>query len=258
MFPVDITVFIICTTFGVAVIWSTTAAENCKLFNLSMSYSGRYCPAEGIASMGMLPYQCRYMCLQSPACKAYNYNATEGACTRFTSPCPLAFACTMMEFAVFTEIPTDQCYQWVPMVTNSGNVIDARMISTGDPNRILCRMQKNGDDVVCQYNTKWGKCYANLGDEAFNNILGYDCQRLRIAEGCTALWVPYTPGNPINSRAVIAGHMANGSTVYVTKFDSSPPAKSLAGHYVEGGTHTIGNHAGVSMSSTVMMMLVIL
>ena len=165
----------------------------------------------------------------------------------------------MMEFAVFTEKTEDQCYQWIPVGTGSGNVIDACMISTDDPTRILCRMQKDGDDVVCQYNIRFGKCYANLGIGVFNNNEGYNCQRLRIVEDCTAFWVPYTVGDLINPRAVTAGNMANGDAVYVTKFDyNGPPVFSLAGHYVEGADHTIGNNGGVSQSSSVMWMLVVL
>ena len=259
MLQFHVTSVIIGTAFGLTVIWSVIAAEHCKLFSLSTSYKGRYCPGDGIVSQDQFPHQCRYICLQTAAFKAYNYNATRGTCTRFTSPCPLAVADTMMEFAVFTEKTEDQCYQWIPVGTGSGNVIDARMISTDDPTRILCSMQKDGDDAVCQYNTRFGKCYANLGIEVFNNNEGYDCQRLRIMEDCTAFWVSYTAGDLINPRAVTAGNVANGDAVYVTKFDyNGPPVFSLAGHYVEGADHAISNNWGVSQSSRVMWMLVVL
>ena len=103
MLQFHVTSVIIGTAFGLTVIWSVIAAEHCKLFSLSTSYKGRYCPGDGIVSQHQFPHQCRYICLQAAACKAYNYNATRGTCTRFTSPCPLAVADTMMEFAVFTD-----------------------------------------------------------------------------------------------------------------------------------------------------------
>ena len=50
MLQFRVTSVIIGTAFGLAVIWSVIAAEHCKLFSLSMSYKGRYCPGDGIVS----------------------------------------------------------------------------------------------------------------------------------------------------------------------------------------------------------------
>ena len=52
-------------------------------------------------------------------------------------------------------VTAEQCYQWVPVDAGSGNVSGTRMISIDDPTRILYRMQKVGDDVVCQYNRRF-------------------------------------------------------------------------------------------------------
>ena len=87
--------------------------------------------------------------------------------------------------------------------------------------------------------------------------LGYSCQRLRIMEDCTVFWVPYTARDPIPSRAVMAGHTANGSVVYVTKFYGIK-SHSLAGHYVDGAERTSGVRGRAVESSTTMMMLVVL
>ena len=247
---------VIGTVCGLIIVLSAIADEQCKLFELSMPYSGRYCPADGMVSIDLLPHQCRYICLQSTACKAYNYNATDGACVLFTSPCPLAVTDTMMEFAVFTDKTIHQCYQWLPY--SLGVDTDERMIATDASHRIICRMQKAGDDIVCQYNTRSSRCFANLGISSFSSKQGYPCQRLRIMEGCTVFWVPYTARDPIHPRAVIAGHMVNGDTVHVTKFGNNPSVYSLAGHYVEGATHTFGNSGGDFQSSAFMMMLVVL
>ena len=152
---------------------------------------------------------------------------------------------------------SDQCYKWVPYI--SEDVIDARMISTDDPSRIICRMQRAGNDIVCQYNTIYSVCFANLGNSPFGSDGGYPCQRLLIMEGCTVSWVPYIARDPIHRRAVIAGHMANGDTVYVTMFDyNRPPLFSLAGHYVEGAAITIGRLGVATQNSTTMMMLIML
>ena len=257
MLQLGVTSFIIVTAFGMVTIRSIIAIEHCKVFSSSKPYSGRYRPVDGMVSSGLLPYQCRYVCLQSIACKAYNYNATARTWTRFTLPCPLAFTDTVMEFAVFSEKPTNQCYKWVPF--SSGDVIDARMISTNDSSRIICRMQRASNDLVCQYNTIYSMCFANFGNSPFDSDGGYPCQRLLIMEDCTVSWVPYIARDPIHHRAVIADPMANGDTVYVTMFDHNrPPLFSLAGHYVEGAAITIGRLGVATQNSTTMMMLIVL
>ena len=258
MVRMDVTSVIIATAVGVTAIMSSLAVEHCKVFSVSNPYSGRYCPGDGMVTLHMLPRQCGYACLASPTCKAFNYNSTEGSCTRFTSPCLQAIPHTMMKFAVFTEKTKDQCYEWVPY--GSGDAVDPRMISADTEGyRIICRMQRDGDDRVGYFFPGQSICYGSWESSEFNSNQGYPSQRLRIMEGCTVSWVPYTAEHPINPRSVIGGHMANGAVVYVTKFDYNlPPVISLAGHYVEGADHTIGTAAGVARISSSMMMLIVL
>ena len=123
--------------------------------------------AHGVVTHHVLPHQCRYMCLQSVICRAYNYNATDGTCTLFRTPCPQAFAEALMEFAVLTQKSSDECYQWIPYVP--GDAIDSRMVYTDN---------------------------AGLLPE-FGSSQGYPCQRLRIEEDCTIIWVPYTAPDSI-------------------------------------------------------------
>ena len=250
---------IITTAVGVTVIMSTLAVEHCKAFSVSNPYSGRYCPGDGMVTLHILPHQCGYVCITSPTCKAYNYNSTEGSCTRFTSPCLQAIPHNMMAFAVFTEKTKDQCYEWVPY--GSGDAVDPRMISADTEGyRIICRMQRDGDDIVGYFSrNNQHVCFGSWESSEFNNNQGYPCQRLRITEGCTVFWVPYTVGHPINPRSVTGGHMANGDVVYVTKFDYNlPPVISLAGHYVEDADHTVATAGGVARTSSSMMMLIVL
>ena len=68
---------------------------------------------------------------------------------------------------------TEQCYQWVPVYAGSGNVSDTRMISIDDPTRISYRMQKVGDDVVCQYNRRFWPRGFGFQYSSFRIILLY-------------------------------------------------------------------------------------
>ena len=238
-------------------ILSDLAAERCKKFSVSKPHSGRYCPGDGMVVSHLLPQQCLYVCIAYPACKAYNFNATDGTCNRFTAPCLQAIPDAVMEFVVFTEKSVNQCYDWVPY--SSGDAIEPRMVFSDDTYRIVGLMQRDGHDRVGYFDAQQSKCYASWESSEFRSDQGYPCQRLRIVEDCVVFWVPYTAGNPINPRPVIGGHMANGDTVYVTKFDYNfPLVLSLVGHYVEGADHTISLAGSVIQSSSTMMMLTVL
>ena len=236
---------------------TTIKATNCIQYSLSMTYFGRYCTGDGIVTYPQLPHHCRYLCLQSATCKAYNYNGTDKTCTHFSSPCPLAFPDTAMELAVFTEIPISQCYEWVTYAR--GDPIDQRMVHV-PPTYQICRMMRDGNDLMCYFHLGFSKCFGYLGSTQFTDRDGYPCQRLRIIEACTVFWVPYVARDPIPARAVEAGHMADGNTVYVTKvvlpINNKP--RNLTGHYFLGADKSCTIFAYRVLCNPTMMMLVVL
>ena len=249
------TIITMVTSLVITICSSTLTAQTCELYRLSMPYKGRYCPSDGLVTPLPVPHLCRSMCLESPTCMAYNYNFTDKTCARLTSPCPEAFDDPVMEFVVFTQKPYKQCYGWVPYTV--GDALDERMVS--ETSRIICRMVRSGSDVVCYWHPSERKCFAYLSSP-FHSGQGYACQRMRIMEGCTIYWFPYTARDPIPPRSVTAGKMANGDTVYVTKFDYlyNGQPKNFPGHYVEGAADTVAEFAGGDRRSTTMMMMVIL
>ena len=219
-----------------------------------MPYSGRYCPGDGIETRHPLHHHCRYMCIQSKSCKAYNYNVIDGTCLRFTSPCAEALDDPIMEYMVFREEPADQCYEWVQY--NAGDTIDQRIIHVRE-NIVISRMQRAGQDIVGYFVKPQRTCYAVWMGSQFGSSSGYPCQLLRIKEGCTILWVPYIARDTIPPRAVMAGQMANGDTVFVTKFFTSTVAY-IGGHYVEGAAESISPFANRIERSNTMMVPVVL
>ena len=208
---------------------------------------------DGAITQLLTSHLCRYRCILSATCKACNYNATVGTCTSYNSPCPQALSDPAMEFAIFTQKPYEQCYEWIPY--SPGYSEDARMIYTEHSSRIIGRTQRANNNVVCYFHTYFKDCFGYFGS-TFRSAL---CQRLRIAEGCTIHWVPYIARDPIPHRAVTAGHMANGDTVYVSKFEvGNGPLSGLPGHYVEGAENTVSEYMNVPRRSTTMMMMVVL
>ena len=160
-----------------------------------------------------------------------------------------------MEYAVFTEKTVDQCYEWVPF--SPGDATDQRMIFTEVTIFVIARMQIDGNDILGRFPVNGGICYAHRGTTEVKSSGGeYPCQRLRIMEGCTIFWVPYTARDLIPLRAVVVGHMSDGNTVYVTKFKYN--SISLPGHYEEGAAHTVTTFSyGFRTSATMEMMVVL-
>ena len=220
-----------------------------------MPYGGIFCIGEGIVTHNLLPHQCRYICLHSAPCEAYNYNVTDGKCTRLTSPCPQAFSDPVMEFVVFRETPVNHCYEWVPYT--SGDPLDERMIATDTPWLIVARLQVNDNGVVGYMTTRNRNCYGTFGETGYNSNL-HRCERLRVMEGCTIFWVAYIAGDTLPSTVVIGGVLANGDVAYVVKFDIFyRGSKNISGYYIESDPHAISGYAGKRRSTAVMMMVVL-
>ena len=187
----------------------------------------------GIVAPDLLPHQCRYLCLQSVTCKAYNYNATMKTCTRFTSPCPKAFSDPDMAFMVLRETPVNQCYEWV---LYTGDPVHERMIQTDNDWLIVSRLKVYGNDVVCYFTGVSNTCWATLVTTEYSTRQGHQCERLRVVEGCTITWVSYTAGEPLPPNAVIGGVLANGDVPYVVKFDCCVYSNimiNIVGYYIE-------------------------
>ena len=244
--------------FLAAVAVLNVTANKCRWHSLAMPYEGMYCIGEGTVTHKLLPYQCQYICLQSATCKAYNYNITEGTCTRFTSPCPQAFSDPVMEFVILREMPGNQCYEWVPY--SPGAPLDERMIATDSPWCIVARLRVSGNDVISCFVRGLDHCYGAFGETEYNTEQGHQCEGLRVVEGCTIFWVPYTAGGPLPSQAVIGGSMANGDVPYVVKYDviHNGAVESIIGNYIEGATHIIGTYRGEPQMSVNMMLMVVL
>ena len=162
-------------------------AEKCERYSLSMPYKGRYCTGDGIVIPLDAPRLCRYQCILSATCKAYNYNATVGICTCFSSPCPQALGDPAMEFSVFTQRPYEQCYEWIPY--NTGDSVDERMIYVDTSFHIIARRQMTGNDIVSYFHTGSYVCYGYFGSSFSSD----QCQRMRIMEDCTILGSLHRP-----------------------------------------------------------------
>ena len=82
------------------------------------------------------------------------------------------------------------------------------------------------------------------------------CEWLRIADDCTAFWVPYSAGDTLPIRAVTDGTMANGDVMYIAKFASS--GVFLIGHYMVDAQEARANMIDSIVTSATMELLIVL
>ena len=193
--------------------------------------------------------------LSSTATTLLSSSALSSTVTTLLSSCTFS---TATEFVILREMPANQCYEWVPY--SPGDPLDERMIATDSPWCIVARLQVSGNDVISYFVRGMDHCYGALEDTEYSTEHGYQCERLRVVEGCTIFWVPYTAGGPLPSQAVIGGSMANGEVPYVVKYDviHNGAVDNIIGNYIEGGTHIIGTYGGEPQMSVTMMVMVVL
>ena len=88
-----------------------------------------------------------------------------------------------MEFVLITQMPYKEWYSCVPY--SAGDTVEDRMIYTDDPRRVISRMQRDGNDYVSYFDSRYANCYSTTGNSLFRKNEGYPCQRLQIREICT-------------------------------------------------------------------------
>ena len=251
------------TSVTVAVYLIQGIEANCHSYDIYESHKipgGRYCPTEGTALFSDLTIrQCKYLCLQSANCAAFNHNTADDKYAFLHKPCPLANGVPGMEYFIFTEKPSHQCFQWVPYA--SGDALDDRMIASQIGALMVSRIMYNGNNIIGYQYIPHQQCftYTTVDDQIVSSSSSAPCERLRIADDCTAFWVPYRAGDPLPARAVTGGLMASGEVGYAVKFDilHNSETVTISGYYTEGASHAISAYYGFRDSNT-MMMLVIL
>ena len=235
------------------------ATTSCHSFDSYVIPGGRYCNSEDTAlSYQLTTHQCKYICLQSANCAAFNHNKTDSKCTFLNNPCPLARVAPGIEYFVFNKKSTHQCSQWVPYT--SRDAVDNRMIASQPGERMVSRMLYNDNYINGYEYIPDGLCFAyTIVYGGTINSVSSSCERLRIEDDCTAFWIPYRAGDPLPARAVTGGRMASGQDGYVVKFAIvyNSEIVTIPGYYSEGAPYAVAAYFGFRNSS-MMMMLVIL
>ena len=254
---VGISFLVITLTVTTSVIRATEA--NCHSYDFFVTPAGRYCDTNGRALRNMGFHQCKYICLQSANCAAFNHNTTDDECTLLRKPCPLAQQDPEMAYSIFSETPFHQCPQWIPY--SADDAIDDRMIASQTGSLIVGRIMYNDNYIIGFEYIPHRQCFAytTVDNHIVSSGSSAPCERLRIADDCTAFWEPYMAGDRLPERAVTGGRMASGDVAYVVKFDIVYDGEviTISGYYTEGAQYAFSIYYGLQSSSTMMMLLIL-
>ena len=195
------------------------------------------------------------------SCIAFSHNATDGTCTRTSGPCAVALPAPGMGkymYAVVTEKTVAQCVEWVTYIKFT-EAID-RLVTLDQPKYAniyvyAARLVKNNVIVVgFQVQEDCFAIYDSTVEIQMSH--GWACEWLRIADDCTAFWVPYRAGDTLPTRVVTGDTMANDDVMYIAKFESDETF--IVGHYTVDAQEARSNLIGSIVASTTMELLVIL
>ena len=234
---------------------------DCHLFEIAPLSIGRFCPTDAIPQRPVEAHECKYHCIQSKFCSAFNYNHTHKSCTRIVNPCAMALSYPDVQYTVFAQRPANQCYEWVFYDSSvTDDVMEDRTIHTDRAGLKVSRLQKDGNDIVGYLVHGFKNCYGWYVDRQIDSISGLLCQYLRVKEGCSLFWVPYIVGQSLPPRSVIGGKMANGDVNHVIKFRKLLSAGLIhaAGYFTTGTSYGVGFYDYKKLTATSMHILIVL
>ena len=135
----------------------------------------------------------------------------------------------MMEFGIFTpRLEAQQCYEWRPTAARDWD----RAVEDGKPRRFVVHVLKDGTYYIVHWGS-YGYCTAAIDGSPTNRVL--PCESLWIKEGCIVYSQPYTIGEPLPQRPVIADSLPNGDNIYVASiYVPNQPGPRAPGYYIVG------------------------
>ena len=154
------------------------SVQQCQFLGNTQMVPGKYCPGNIGEALYSLTQHCLAMCLQYRNCAAYNYNTSEGTCTRLATPCPLAYSNPVMVFGRLRvrTYSSPECCEWIPFTP--GDRMNERLVAEGTIWRAVARTMEGGANYFGYYHERDDVCYVVTSAIEATIINGYPCERL--------------------------------------------------------------------------------
>ena len=237
-----------------------TCCRSCNDILRMANVSGHYCKDSG----DMIPwfvslYECTRLCIQKSTCTATNYNISENTCSLLSAPCPQASNDMAMVYTIFSDIPHDQCLEWLDF--SPGLLTDERWALTkvgGDQlNRVVAKVEYGKDIYPAYMSPPHSKCFGTDGHVQFNSVEGHACQLLRVRDGCTIRFVHYTAGDIIPTYAVGLRSLSERTNRYIAIVQPiASRGKYVGGYYIEGTGTAVISYGDIQRTPQMRLLLI--
>ena len=156
--------------------------------------------------------QCVWKCLKLKMCQYINHNDATGQCDLGLDKCASLVPVVGVTFSAFGP-PRATCVHWGSKTEYGRLAVEVRFL---DIVMSLTRITIDHTLLVGKFYPHTGVFWANNQGEEVGPVLD-DIEFLTMDPSCTLTWMPNTAGRLLPAGAVIGGHLADGSTTYVSK-----------------------------------------
>ena len=216
--------------FGCIWLMHSYFANGCQLKYINSALTEYRCVSEGdnnVELRQMDIHKCVWKCLMLSTCRYINHNQSAGQCVLGLSMCENLQPAPGFWVQAFGPAG-HSCLSWgskdepdhVPVQMNDGHEI------------IYISRWIQGNTLIPGKYTTEGRTFwcSNEGDRVSQNSLD-DVNVLTTNPACTLSWMPYTSGAPIPTEAVIGGHLADNTKLYVARVDNVVNNRLAFGYY---------------------------
>ena len=187
----------------------TMAQEQCHDLIFQEPKKGYRCITNKYTAITDVPHHlCTHACMQRN-CNLINYNHEKHYCQLSSGDClaetNAAFIVTVLRFHKCLPVTVSPCIQWVPVA----DVVADRNIqcAPNDTAYQLGRLSYQGSIMLGKYSDSTAWVWIN--GAAYDSTVVDDLEILQLQPGCSAKWVPYSPGELFPARAVIGGYLGD-------------------------------------------------
>ena len=180
----------------------------CRATTFRKPLRGHRCITENYTTITGVPqHLCTHACMRTN-CSLINYNHEKHYCQLSHEACQNVvedpeFTVTVVTLDTCLSVTVSPCIEWVSIA----DVMGSKEVQC-DPNSSMYQMGR----LVLQQQILVGKFRRDYADVWKDGARYYDAnvtEVMQLDPGCTANWVPYTPGDPFPTGTVIGGHLGD-------------------------------------------------
>ena len=202
---------------------------SCESFHLHDKLLGYGCGWNNqVIITDVAEHECVLRGMLDKSCTAVNYDVQDRVCMRMEVPCPVLEIHQYVHYQILTPTPADGCVLW--MVPNDwSHPRMVKYINKPESRHAVARIESAGELLPAKWPRNVPKASSVQNNAQFSDSV---FEVLVVKESCSLRWVNYnaSSGNPLPPGAILGGHLADGTLLYVALFQVAASRK-MVGYY---------------------------